>query len=506
MSSRLLVVMLLLVSPSIVSAHGIGVEAKLKVDRVAIEAFFDEDTPAADSKMAATNENGKVVAEGRADANGMWSFPVPPAGKYRVTVDAGGGHMAKTTITIPARPAAQTTAPSEGTAPPTGPAAELEAIVSDWPTRPETTGWRRWLMAGVGVTIIGLLTLAFRLVTRKRIRSPASEEPAMMTTQTRRPGFTLIELLVVIAIIAVLIGLLVPAVQKVRAAAARLQCQNNLKQIGLALHNYEGSYGAFPKASTAPSVDPLRHGWVAYTLPWIEQDNVRNAYNINVNWYDPPNATVIMTPLKVYLCPSADSGRTATSSSGSLYTNKPGAAWDYGCVAVASNALGYRDADGGTATLRLGVMNDGSGGQPATTIAQITDGLSNTLMVSECANRPQYWVKGRRRDDLKAYTSHFSATDNTLGDTTGGVWAEHQKTVTVGGATADGTDTRTATPAETRTCAINCTNDWEIYSMHSGGANGLMADGSVRFLKESMSLKTLTALCTRAGGEIINDE
>jgi prepilin-type N-terminal cleavage/methylation domain-containing protein/prepilin-type processing-associated H-X9-DG protein len=322
----------------------------------------------------------------------------------------------------------------------------------------------------------------------------------------RRTAFTLIELLVVIAIIAILIGLLLPAVQKVRAAAARIQCQNNLKQIGLALHNYEGTNGAFPKASTAPTVDPLRHSWVAYTLPWIEQDNVRNAYNFTVNWYDAPNASVIQIPLKVYLCPAADTGRTATSSSGSLYTNKVGAAWDYGCVAVASNALGYRDTEGGSAILRLGVMNDGSSGQPATTIAAITDGLSNTLMVSEDANRPQYWVKGKRRDDLKAFTSHFSATDNTLGDVTGGVWAEHQKTVSVGGATADGTDTRTATPAETRTCAINCTNDWEIYSTHSGGANGLMADGSVRFLRENMALKTLLALCTRAGGEVNTDE
>jgi prepilin-type N-terminal cleavage/methylation domain-containing protein/prepilin-type processing-associated H-X9-DG protein len=361
-------------------------------------------------------------------------------------------------------------------------------------------------MVGAGLAVIGLATLALRLLTRHRHRTLSAEENAPVATNERRPGFTLIELLVVIAIIAILIGLLLPAVQKVREAASRLRCQNNLKQIGLALHNYEGSYGAFPKASTAPSADPLRHGWVAYTLPWIEQDNVRSVYNINVNWYDPPNADVIMIPLKVYLCPSADSGRTATSSSGSLYTNKAGAAWDYACVAVASNALGYRDADGGTVALRLGVMNDGSSGQPATRIAQITDGLSNTLMVSECANRPQYWVKGRRRDDLKAYTSHYSSTDNTLGDVTGGVWAEHQKTVTVGGATADGTDTRTATPAETRTCAINCTNDWEIYAVHPGGANGLMADGSVRFLKDGMSLRTLTALCTRAGGEIVTDE
>jgi prepilin-type N-terminal cleavage/methylation domain-containing protein/prepilin-type processing-associated H-X9-DG protein len=498
MSSRLLVVtVLLLVAPSFASAHGIGVEAKLKGDRVAVEAFFDEDTPAADSKMAVTSEDGKVVAEGKADAKGMWSFPVPPAGKYRVSVDAGGGHLAKTTITIPPRPAAQSTPPSEGTAPP----AEPEVVVSEGPTRSETTGWRRWLMAGVGVTVIGLLTLAFRLFTRKRIRSPASEETATMTTQTRRPGFTLIELLVVIAIIAILVGLLLPAVQKVREAAARLKCQNNLKQIGLALHNYEGSYNTFPGASTGPPntstpPPPYRHGWVAYTLPWVEQDNVRNVYNINVNWFDPPNADVIMIPLKIYHCPSADFGRQATSSSANVYgRGKAGAAWDYASVNVGGAAPGY--AGTANAERRKGVMNDREG----STRAQITDGTSNTLMVSECANRPQYWVMGRQRTDIIAATSNFPAGNVGPGEVSGGVWAEHQKAVSVGGASADGTATTGSGPFP---CAINCTNDWEIYSMHTGGANGLMADGSVRFLKASTPIDVLAALCSRSGGEVVN--
>jgi prepilin-type N-terminal cleavage/methylation domain-containing protein/prepilin-type processing-associated H-X9-DG protein len=317
-----------------------------------------------------------------------------------------------------------------------------------------------------------------------------------MHAMSRRRGFTLIELLVVIAIIAILIGLLLPAVQKVREAAARAKCQNNLKQMGVALHNYEGSYQTFPGASTAPATNatpppPYRHGWVAYTLPWIEQDNVRRVYDITVHWYDPPNASVILIPLNIYHCPSADFGRTATSYS-SVYGTRTAAAWDYASVNVSSYAPGY--AGTSNAARRTGVMNDRVGSR----IAEITDGLSNTLMVSEDANRPQLWVLGKRRTDINADTSNFGGALG-LGETTGGVWAEHQKAVSIGGASADGTITIGGGP-----CAINCNNDWELYAMHTGGANGLMADGSVRFLRAGMDITVLAALCSRAGDEVVS--
>ena len=301
-------------------------------------------------------------------------------------------------------------------------------------------------------------------------------------------AFTLIELLVVIAIIAVLVGLLLPAVQKVREAAARLKCQNNLKQMALACTNYEGTYGRYPSSNTfAPQ--PL-HGWVAVVLPYLEQENVRNIYATTANWYDPPNATARNAQVKTFLCPSAGGGRVgACAVPGVPGSPFAGAAWDYSNVAVvAKDLLAYLQYPDPASYPNIwrGVMSS-----QGSTAAQITDGLSNTILIAEDANRPEYWVKGKRVADR---VPPFGG--GGPGAVTGGVWADHQKGFGIEGTSPDGN-------VLVGEYAINCNNAYEVYAFHTGGANAALADGSVRFLRSSLSIRALAALSTRGGGEVV---
>jgi prepilin-type N-terminal cleavage/methylation domain-containing protein/prepilin-type processing-associated H-X9-DG protein len=310
---------------------------------------------------------------------------------------------------------------------------------------------------------------------------------------TPRRGFTLIELLVVIAIIAVLIGLLLPAVQMVRQAANRMQCANNLKQLGLALHNYHGDHNKFPPGAVGPANDDpnlaglKHHALGTYLLPYVEQEQLARRYHWEVSWFDPPNQPAVKTQLPVWQCPSAEANRI---QDGSLITVTPPPGNLFNGTAACGDYAGMSRVDPELA--RRGLIDPPSGPRDegghyegvfpinrTTRLTDILDGTSHTIMMAECAGRPQLW-QGRK------------PVPNVW--LTGGPWAS-RGLLWGRGAKGDGT-------AFYGKCAINCTNDREVYSFHPGGANVVFADGSVHFLNATIDIRVFARLATRAGGEV----
>jgi prepilin-type N-terminal cleavage/methylation domain-containing protein/prepilin-type processing-associated H-X9-DG protein len=295
-----------------------------------------------------------------------------------------------------------------------------------------------------------------------------------------RTGFTLVELLVVIAIIAVLIGLLLPAVQKVREAANRMQCTNNLKNLGLALVQFENTFrkfppgvtsGPFPEAGVTAAVN---HGWGQFILPYIEQQALASQYRWDLFQWDPGNQPVTSVPLKVFQCPSAEADR--------FMTVEPFA---YGGKGACTDYAPFRQVDPALRQLGLvDVVGNYQGVMPQnhmTRVREITDGTSNTLLLSEDAGRPRLWQAGRPGPDQVI---------------SGCPWAGGSNLLSVQGSTPDG--------SRPGPCPMNCTNDHEVYSFHPGGANAVFVDGSVHFLEARIDIRVLARLITRAGGEAIS--
>ncbi len=291
----------------------------------------------------------------------------------------------------------------------------------------------------------------------------------------RRAGFTLIELLVVIAIIAILIGLLLPAVQKVREAAARLSCSNNLKQFGLAIHNYESTYGALP-ASRITS--PVTRSWTPLGLAYIEQDNVSKQWDYSSNWNVGSNLALSTVNFKLFICPSAPGGRLAPPTGPVLGYGDYGSFNEVKPDFYAANGL----APPGD---RSGILQK----DVVSKITSVLDGLSNTIMLCEDAGRPSIYIKGR-------------ATGGVTGDGWG--WADPDCGYSLNGTNPDGTYPPKPNP-KGGPCIINCNNDSEAYSFHSGGINVCMGDGSVRFIRESIGITVFAAMGTARGGEVFND-
>jgi prepilin-type N-terminal cleavage/methylation domain-containing protein/prepilin-type processing-associated H-X9-DG protein len=301
---------------------------------------------------------------------------------------------------------------------------------------------------------------------------------------TGRRGFTLVEVLVVIAILAVLMALLLAAVQKVRETASRIACADNLRNHGVALHHFAGAHGRLPPGSvqgpfvSAGVTTEADHGLWPFLLPYLEQEPLAKRYRWDVAYSHPDNQPAVTVPLRILQCPAAEPNRAETTAEDERWSyGGQGACTDYGPLSV--NPIladrGWIDpADSFESGLPLNAM---------VRLTEITDGTSHTALISEDAGRPKRWL------------SRQSVPDQV---SAGGPWASSANGISVRGSVPS------EDPEAPARCALNCTNDREVYSFHRSGANMLFADGSVHYLQSSLDIRILARLITRAGGETVS--
>jgi prepilin-type processing-associated H-X9-DG protein len=308
----------------------------------------------------------------------------------------------------------------------------------------------------------------------------------------------LIELLVVIAIIGVLVGILLPAVQAARESARRTECQNNLKQTGLAVLGFESANKVFPASGwTQVGVGNAAGkytGWRPLILPYIEQTNIQNLYDVNLNWWEGTNLTnAAVYKIATFTCPSGPGSGdvlnvVAKSPRPALTLTTPLGRADYEAI------MGVQPASINphlatpiyNSTNRYSVMYRNS----RTGFRDIRDGSSLTIMVVECAGRPTVFRVGKADPSL--------SNDQGIG------WVDSEGPFSLDGSNLDGS-VEGGGPAAGCTFAMNRRNDNEPYSFHPGGANVLFADGHVSLIPDNVALQVLAALSTRNAGEVVSE-
>ena len=317
----------------------------------------------------------------------------------------------------------------------------------------------------------------------------------------RRTGFTLIELLVVIAVIGVLVGLLLPAVQQAREAARRSQCTNNLKQMGIAFHNYHDVHRVFPPSYVANTLDPARDpdtfdgqpgfGWGMMLLPHLDQGPLFKQFNTQVGCWSPLNAAPARSTLPIYLCPSAtqsDKPVTVKNASGTVLAT-------FGRSTYAANA-GQEEPWGFTVTDYAGIADGPLYRNSRTRAADISDGLSTTVFVGEhssilsdktwvgivpgakvCSNNPTFFPTTACDAGATLVNVHSGPAVGEIDPVTGFAPIH---------------------PPNSPLCHV-C----QMYAEHSGGANVLMGDGSVRFISQFVHQPTWAALSSRGKRDVV---
>jgi prepilin-type N-terminal cleavage/methylation domain-containing protein/prepilin-type processing-associated H-X9-DG protein len=331
-------------------------------------------------------------------------------------------------------------------------------------------------------------------------------------------GFTLIELLVAIAIIGVLIALLLPAVQAAREAARRSQCTNNLKQVGLAIANYESAHGCLVSgylSATSPlaqfgvaGYNPDPHtfdngpgwGWLALLLPFTEQVPLYNAINTNLPTWVPDNGTVVTVQLGVYLCPSANNPTPTCRMVDANLDPLSVPNLEFARANYQYN-MGWNDTSITPAATSYDDPIRGCNGpiyrNSHVSFAGVSDGLSNTVIAGEKSPylADATWVgiiPGYRHFAYNAFASAGTGGAGVNYDYPGAILAAHSG------------PSLYESPQVIHPPNSPLGHTDEMYSLHPGGANVLLGDGSVRFIKQSINLLTWQALSSRSGAEVIS--